>query len=281
LNQGDLSDDIIENAKKYCLGYSAAPPDKFQEAVLGLLDLSRAEYQLSSVENDLKMKLEGDIQILEVGSGLGSFLMVARQRGIDCYGIEPDVHGVETAVKRMPELKDRIRTGVGESLPYKNGTFDLVVSFQVVEHAQNPEKVLKESVRVLKKGGSLYFVIPNYNSFWEGHYGLYWLPRFPKPLAKLYLRLCGREPSFLDGIQYITPKMVSRVLSRGDVEIVSLGRERWEERMDSLDFTTWGYTRKLLRVAKLVHKLRMVSLIKTLGGKLDLYFPIIVIAKKN
>ena len=181
----------------------------------------------------------------------------------------------------MSELKDRIRIGVGENLPYGDEAFDLVVSFQVLEHTQNPEKVLLESVRVRKKGGFLYFVIPNYNSFWEGHYGLYWLPRFPKPLAKLYVRLWGRDPSFLDGIQYITPKMVSRVLSHEDVEIVSLGRERWEKRLDSLEFATWGHTKKLLRLAKLVHKLRTVSLIKFLGWKLDLYFPIIVIAKKT
>jgi len=280
-NQGNLSDDIIESARKYLSDYRMVNPGRFQEGVLGLLDLNRVEYQLTSIENDLAIKLDGSIKILEVGSGLGSFLMAAAMRGIDCYGIEPSKVGVNTAIKRMPELRDRIRISAGESLPYKNECFDLVVSFQVLEHTANPRQVLKESIRVLKRGGFLYFVMPNYNSFWEGHYGLYWLPRFPKPLAKFYVRAHGRDPGFLDGIQYITPKSVSDMLLGEDVELIDLGLKAWERRLDSLDFPTWGSTGKLMRLAKLARTLKMMSLVKFLGKKFGLYYPIILVAKKS
>ena len=280
-NQGNLSGDIIESARSYLSDYRMVNPGQFQEGALGLLDLNRAEYQLTSIEHDLGIKLGGNIKLLEVGSGLGSFLMVAAIRGIDCYGIEPNEVGVETAIKRMPELRDRIKIGFGESLPYESERFDLVVSFQVLEHTANPRQILKESIRVLKRGGFLYFVIPNYNSFWEGHYGLYWLPHFPRPLAKLYVRLLGREPEFLDGIQYITPKSISRILLDEDVELIDLGLKTWERRLDSLDFPMWGSTGKLMRLAKLARTLKVISLVKFLGKNFDLYYPIILVVKKN
>jgi len=40
-----------------------------------------------------------------------------------------------------------------QNLPFKNGTFDFVLSDQVIEHLQNPHQAVNESYRVLKKGG--------------------------------------------------------------------------------------------------------------------------------
>jgi SAM-dependent methyltransferase len=40
-----------------------------------------------------------------------------------------------------------------QKLPFQNDTFDFVISDQVIEHLQNPQQAIKESYRVLKKGG--------------------------------------------------------------------------------------------------------------------------------
>lgn len=40
-----------------------------------------------------------------------------------------------------------------QKLPYKNSSFDYVISDQVIEHLENPQKAIDESRRVLKKGG--------------------------------------------------------------------------------------------------------------------------------
>ncbi len=280
MKQDGLSNSVIEGAKNYCADYARVNQGRLEQMVLGLLDLGRAEYQVSSIEEDLSIALDKSYRMLEVGSGLGSFLMAVRKTGVDCYGIEPNEHGAMVAVKRMPGLKERIGIGVAEHLPYSNESFDIVVSFQVLEHTQSPARALKESTRVLRKGGFLYFVVPNYNSFWEGHYGLYWLPLFPKRLAKLYVRLRRRDPQFLDSIQYVTPRMISTVLAQENIEIVSMGLEKWENRLDSIDLPTWGNTEKLLQVAKLSHKLGLTGLVKFLGRRLSFYYPIILIARK-
>jgi len=50
--------------------------------------------------------------------------------------------------------------GVGEALPFKNGSFDAVISVAVLEHVRNPFKCAAEIVRVLKPGGKLLACVP-------------------------------------------------------------------------------------------------------------------------
>lgn len=48
----------------------------------------------------------------------------------------------------------------GKSLPFKERSFDLVIAEMVLEHVDDPDKVLNEANRVLKKNGILYVTIP-------------------------------------------------------------------------------------------------------------------------
>jgi len=48
----------------------------------------------------------------------------------------------------------------GKNLPFKNNSFDLVLIESVLEHVNEPEKVIKEAYRVLKKSGKVYISIP-------------------------------------------------------------------------------------------------------------------------
>lgn len=50
--------------------------------------------------------------------------------------------------------------GVGEFLPFKDGTFDGVFSHSVLEHVRDPFRCSREILRVLKPGGRLYCQVP-------------------------------------------------------------------------------------------------------------------------
>ena len=49
----------------------------------------------------------------------------------------------------------------GQVLPFKDQTFDSVVSSHTVEHFPDPVKALRECVRVLKVGGYMVHIIPD------------------------------------------------------------------------------------------------------------------------
>ncbi len=48
---------------------------------------------------------------------------------------------------------------------YKEGFFDIVTSFEVLEHLNNPQEEIKKFNNILRKGGMLYLTTPNFNSF--------------------------------------------------------------------------------------------------------------------
>ena len=50
--------------------------------------------------------------------------------------------------------------GVGEQLPFKDNSFDAVISIAVLEHVRNPFECANEISRVLKPGGELYCCVP-------------------------------------------------------------------------------------------------------------------------
>jgi SAM-dependent methyltransferase len=50
--------------------------------------------------------------------------------------------------------------GVGEALPFVDGTFDAVLSIAVLEHVRDPFRCANEIIRVLKPGGDLFCAVP-------------------------------------------------------------------------------------------------------------------------
>ena len=53
----------------------------------------------------------------------------------------------------------KFEKGVGESLPYKDESFDVVILANMLDHVSNPNKVLSEVERVLNSNGHLYLEV--------------------------------------------------------------------------------------------------------------------------
>jgi len=94
--------------------------------------------------------------VLDIGAGAG-IVKEMNFRGMcaKIYGVDLDQRILEN-----PYLDDAKVADVGE-LPYADDMFDLVVADNVMEHLNEPEKVLIEINRVLKPGGQLMFKTPN------------------------------------------------------------------------------------------------------------------------
>ena len=100
--------------------------------------------------------------ILDLGCGEGTRLSLIERNGKNLTGIDVS----NTAIKKAKAKYTGINfiSGNIEKLPFGNESFDLVYSAFVFEHLDEPEHVLKGAVRVLKKGGNLLIVAPNYGA---------------------------------------------------------------------------------------------------------------------
>lgn len=174
------------------------------------------------------LSLPRNARILDVGSGVGSFVVACRKRGLHAFGVEPDRIGQGATLTSLQIARQRLdaaifAAAVGEQLPFAGESFDLVVMDQVLEHVGNQAAVVAEAFRVLKPGGAMYVACPNYLRFYEPHYKIWLGPLMPKPLASLYLRLRGRDPVLLKQITYTTNRRI-RALFRG-AHVRDLNRE--------------------------------------------------------
>lgn len=61
-----------------------------------------------------------------------------------------------------------------EDLPLNEGYFDFAVCINVLDHTHNPEKLLNEVKRVVKKGGKFYFQVNFDDYLAKPHYFLYY-----------------------------------------------------------------------------------------------------------
>jgi len=105
-----------------------------------------------------------DARVIEVGSGAhGLIFCFGSARGVGVDPLAVDYGGL------FPHWQRRASTvaAVGESLPFLNGSFDVVICDNVVDHAESPPQIVGELVRVLAPGGLLYFTVnvhhPLYN----------------------------------------------------------------------------------------------------------------------
>lgn len=95
-------------------------------------------------------------KVLEVGSGAHGHIFFWDNR--NAIGIDPLADHYR---ELFPVWQSRTETlaAYGEHLPFRNKSFDLVISDNVVDHALDPRRIVQEMVRVLAPGGLLYFTV--------------------------------------------------------------------------------------------------------------------------
>lgn len=146
-------------------------------------------------------------RVLEIGAGLGGMSEELLINGAKVISLEPGEAWRNLTQRRLQRhhLNFSLLNCPGESIPLDDESVDLIISLQVLEHVECPDAVLKEAWRVLRPGGYFFLSCENYLSFWEPHYCVPWIPLLPKIIGRLYLKLLGRSPVFLDeAITYTT-----------------------------------------------------------------------------
>jgi SAM-dependent methyltransferase len=105
----------------------------------------------------VRSRLTADSRVLDLGCGRGGVVELFWREVKVAAGLDPDTSSL--AGHRAPGMP--VIRGVGESLPFVNESFDLIVCLWVLEHLQDPLATLREVRRVLRPGGHFIFVTPN------------------------------------------------------------------------------------------------------------------------
>jgi SAM-dependent methyltransferase len=105
-------------------------------------------------------------RILDLGCGFGG-RTIEFQRRFSCpaLGLEIDGRIVSLAqrfARSIGATDVNFIAAVGESIPLASGSVDLILSYDVLEHVEFPERVLAECLRVLRPGGLACLVFPPY-----------------------------------------------------------------------------------------------------------------------
>lgn len=115
-----------------------------------------------------KFDMKVGMKILEPGCGRGEFLSLFGKLGMDAYGLDRSEEGRAALLKHNIELTV-CDVESDEGLPFADNSFDVIYNKSFMEHLSHPDKFLREANRVLKPGGIILCLIPD----WESNYKTY------------------------------------------------------------------------------------------------------------
>lgn len=129
-------------------------------------------------------------ELLDVGGGPGYFAEAFRKAGAHYTALDADLG--ELAGRGDPEPGTVL--GDGRQLPFRDATFDVVYSSNVLEHVDGPWRMADEMVRVARPGGLIFLSYTLWWGPWGGHETSPWHLLGGRRAARRYRRKHGFGP---------------------------------------------------------------------------------------
>ena len=117
------------------------------------------DYIVSSVK--ITALKRSEIKILDCGCAEGILGSLLEREGFQTFGIEPSKPMINFAVSKLQLSPKRYMAGIYTRLSYPQNYFDVVVSYHVIEHVQNPLEFIRNIFFHLKPGGILFISTPS------------------------------------------------------------------------------------------------------------------------
>lgn len=170
---------------------------------------------------------------LDIGCGAGFLTNELALRGHQVFGIDLSPSSLEVAQSRDLTKSVEYQQASAYSLPFPDQSFDAVAAMDLLEHVEDPERVIQEASRVLKPGGLFFFHTFNRNlwSYLLVIKGVEWcLKKAPKEMHVYHLFLkpkevtafCKRHQLQVKEIRGVAPVLCSpsffKLLLKGEID---------------------------------------------------------------
>lgn len=153
-NRIPTMEELLANYNRYPRGSSISP-----------ITIKRYNELLDSLE-----RYRHNNKLLDIGCGDGCFLEIAKKRNWEVYGTE----FTDDAVLICKNKEINIVKGILNPDDFPNIQFDVITSFEVMEHIYNPQPEINNIDKLLRNGGAFYFTTPNFNSISRHYLGPDW-----------------------------------------------------------------------------------------------------------
>jgi ubiquinone/menaquinone biosynthesis C-methylase UbiE len=157
--------------------------------------------------------LDKDHVVVDVGCGSGNLTLRSAEKCRLAIGLDPS----ESAVRfcnSISTARSVFIPAAGDALPFPDESVDVVLFVEVIEHLDQPMKIISEIWRVLKKGGFAFVTTPNYAfpSLWAP---VEWLADQSRMVAKM-----GEGEQH---VQKFSPRSLAGTFQKAGFETVYLG----------------------------------------------------------
>ncbi len=174
-------------------------------------------------------------RILDVGAGMGGFAVALQRAGrrIVAYDYNFAYCEIARTRARRYDLSLAALVGAGEALPFANRSFEMVTCWDVLEHVQEPGRLLSEIARVLTENGVAFMTVINRYALVDPHYHLRGINYLPRPLGEKYITLrqraknsALRDKQKLSEMHYYTYGGFAKFAASCGFEILDLNRRK-------------------------------------------------------
>lgn len=197
-------------------------------------EYARGFYVLSVLEKYVPDFSARGARVLDIGCGDAGVIIAFAEAGAEVAGLELDEKSLKRAAVRAGEhrVSATLAKGVAEALPFPDGSFDLVILDNVLEHVTDRPGTLREIRRVLRADGLLYMVTPKpfslYSLWNDPHYDLAGLVLLPRRLQILYFeKLRGGGEGTYDVGVIPTRWRLRKLLHAAGLRPIVSPRELW------------------------------------------------------
>jgi ubiquinone/menaquinone biosynthesis C-methylase UbiE len=279
----ELIDKIGSNLCEYWKYLNVKKFFNKDEAVKAFINDEKAKISFLDLIEKAFFSLQGK-RVLDIGCGKGGIIISCALRGA-AKAIGIDIDEKELAIAKLRANSYGLENvqffkNKGENLLFSDNSFDLVIATSVLEHVENPYKVLKEMIRVLSPGGIIFIILPNPIFPREGHYKVFYIPFLPKRFGSFYLRIMGYNPEFfMKNVNYPYPSIfkIEKLLKENNMVVRNLTAENI---LNKFENPLLIKNKKIRNLVNLIRGLKLNKFFAELLVKLHFYPYGIIVAQK-